>query len=131
MIRIAPYPGSNPPPDSWFAQIESPWYWNPVTFENSWDNVGTPYYDTKYAKDAWNRTRLRGRIDTGTSGTAALTLPVGFRPNATIEFICAGKAGGSPAVAYVTIDSSGVVTPTISGASIEVSLDGIAFIAEK
>lgn len=116
---------------NWFAQIESRLNWNDVTFTNSWANVGGSYYNAQYTKDAWGRISLRGRINTGTSGNACFTLPEHFRPNALVEFICAGEAGGSPAVAYVTIDSSGVVTPTISGASIEVSLDGLTFIAEK
>ena len=129
MRVLGPLP---PNPESWrdwLAKLESRLSWNAVTFTNSWANVSGR--NAKYSKDVWNNVSLVGRIDTGTSGTAAFTLPEGFRPNEDMEFICAGEAGGSPAVAYVTITSSGVVTPTISGASIEVSLDGIAFIAEK
>lgn len=116
---------------NWFSQIESRLEWNSVTFTNSWADVGGSYYATKYTKDAWDRVTIRGRINTGASGTAAFTLPEGYRPNATVEFICAGVAGGSPATAYVKITSSGVLTPTIAGAAIEVSLDGITFVAEK
>lgn len=115
---------------SWFQHITSIYEWQSPTFTNSWDNVGGSYYNAGYLKDAWNKVFLRGRIDTGASGSAAFTLPEEFRPNGTIQFICAGTAGGSPAVAYVSITSSGVLTPTISGAGIEVSLDGICFIAE-
>ena len=131
MIRLGPPPKDLPSLINWLGQVENRLRWNDATLENSWDNVGGSYYDAQYTKDAWGWVKLRGRIDTGTSATTALTLPADFRPNGTVEFICAGEAGGSPAVAYITIDSSGVLTPTISGASIEVSLDGIAFLAEK
>ena len=131
MNRLGPPPKDLAALINWLGQLENRLRWNDATLENSWANVGGAYYDAQYTKDTWGLVKLRGRIDTGTSATTALTLPAEFRPNATIEFICAGEAGGSPAVAYVTIDSSGVLTPTISGASIEVSLDGIAFLAEK
>lgn len=135
MKRIPPPPSrliefGHPAWRSWLTQIYSPYEWQSPTFTNSWDNVGGSYYNAGYVKDAWNKVFLRGRIDTGASGSAAFTLPEEFRPNGTIQFVCGGTAGGSPAVAYVSITSSGVLTPTISGAGIEVSLDGICFIAE-
>lgn len=116
---------------NWLQRIPEQEGWNAVTFENSWDNVGGAYYEAAYKQDIYGVVRLRGRIDTGTSGTACFPLPEGYRPNGTIEFVCAGFSTATKSPAYVTIDSSGVVTPTIAGTSIQVSLDGIAFIAEK
>ena len=115
---------------SWFKRITSIYEWQSPTFTNSWDNVGGSYYNAAYVKDAWNRVRLRGRIDTGASTSAAFTLPAEFRPNATMHFVCDGTNNSGIATARVSITSSGVLTPTISGTSIEVSLDGICFIAE-
>ena len=115
---------------NWFRQITSRYEWQSPTFTNSWDNVGGAYYSAAYVKDAWNRVFLRGRIDTGASTAAAFTLPAEFRPNATMHFVCDGTNNSGITTARVSITSSGVLTPTISGTSIEVSLDGICFIAE-
>ena len=100
--------------------------WQDATLENSWANVGSPYYNAGYYKDPFGIVRLRGRVDSGSSGTVALTLPTGFRPNATIKL----PAEDSGSVASVTINSSGQVTLTTSGGTPEISLESITFLAE-
>lgn len=101
--------------------------WQDVTFENSWANVGSPYHDAQYYKDPFNIVRLRGRIDTGTSGTVAFTLPESFRPIATEEH----PASDGTNIANVSIASNGQVTPTDTSGTPSVSLDGITFKAEQ
>lgn len=100
--------------------------WQDATLENSWANVGSPYYDAGYYKDPFGIVRLRGRVYSGSSGTVALTLPTGFRPNATIKL----PAEDSGSVTSVTINSSGQVILTTSGGSPEISLESITFLAE-
>lgn len=90
-----------------------------VSFSNSWANTGSPYYDAGYYKDSYGIVRLRGRIETGTSGMVAFTLPSGYRPNATMEFEVSGGT--------VQIQADGDVIPTTGGA---IHLDGINFRAE-
>lgn len=109
----------------WFSSIAQKNQWSPVTFQNSWANTGTPYYDAAYHRDAFGVVRMRGRIDTGSSGTVAFTLPVGFRPTAQMDF----SVDNSGSIAQVSIAANGEVTPTASGAA-AASLENISFIAE-
>lgn len=89
-----------------------------AVFSNGWVNVGAPSYGAAYYNDTFGIVRIRGRISTGTTGTTAFILPVGYRPISTIGF---SVSGGT-----VTIDASGNVTPT--GSSLY--LDNISFRAE-
>jgi len=103
----------------WFARISQIEQWQGVaTFANSWANTGSPHYDAAYKQNIFGVVRLHGRIDSGSTGNAAFTLPAGYRPNATIGFAVSGGT--------VTISAAGVVTPT--GTSLY--LDGISFLAE-
>ncbi len=97
--------------------------WQDATLENSWANVGSPYYNAGYYKDPFGIVRLRGRVYSGSSGTVALTLPTGFRPNATIKL--PAEDSGS-----VTINFSGQVILTTSSVTPEISLESITFLAE-
>lgn len=97
--------------------------WQDATLVNSWASVGSPYYNAGYYKDPFGIVRLRGRVNRGSSGTVALTLPTGFRPNATIKL--PAEDSGS-----VTINSFGQVILTTSGGTPEISLESITFLAE-
>lgn len=70
-----------------------------------------------------NIVRLRGALTGGTSGSAALTLPAGFRPasNLTMSTVMT-----SVAVAAISLATTGILAPFFPAGSI-VSLDGLSF----
>lgn len=86
--------------------------WAAATLVGSWTNVGAPYPNAQY----WRHhgvVSLRGRITGGAIPSTAFTLPVGFRPDATLV------------VGNVQVANTGVVT-VLSGSS-PVTLDGVQF----
>ena len=104
---------------AWFSSVTRAALWQEVaSFSNSWANAGGAYYNAAYHQDIFGVVRLRGRIGSGSTGTAAFTLPKKFRPGATMNFAVAGGT--------VSITTGGVVTPT--GTTLD--LDNINFIAE-
>lgn len=68
-------------------------------FENSWDNTGGVYETAAFYKDPFGRVHIKGRIDTGSAGTTAFTLPANYRPAATIN------------VDGITITNAGLIQP--------------------
>ena len=143
-----------PPPEKDLAQVESQWpelgkwlrllvnklkpeAWREIddaagknpTFDNSWDNVGTPYANAAFYKDLFGVVRLQGRIDTGATGTVAFTLPAGYRPSDELAFTVHNTAGGpgpGGASVWVKVEANGDVTPNYS-AGADVGLDQISF----
>jgi hypothetical protein len=95
--------------------------WTAVSaFTNSWVSFGAPEFAPGFRLvNGW--VRLRGCMKSGTSGTAAFTLPSGYRPTAT----CGFPAVANGAFASVSIASTGAVTATGSNASF--FLDNISF----
>ena len=89
-------------------------------YENSWaDNTVV----ASFYKDPFGIVRLKGNIDTGTSGTVAFTLPEGYRPDEA-QYLIALGAGGA-AGNFVLVGTDGTVTPTMTGANI--NLNDISF----
>ncbi|WCM26287.1 glycoside hydrolase family 55 protein [Sphingomonas sp. QA11] len=87
-------------------------------FLNSWSNVGGISVDAAYRLQGnTGAVQLRGFITGGPSGTAAFTLPMGFRPFKRRAFT---TVGGD-----VVIDMDGTVTVYTTGGT--VGLDGIGF----
>lgn len=96
------------------------------TFQNGWSNYGGGFSSAGFRKYPDGRVRLRGMIGGGTvSGSATgtgFTLPVGYRPPATLLFdVQSGSALGR-----VDIDPTGAVR-LYSGVSGWFSLDNIEF----
>lgn len=59
--------------------------WTPVTFQNSWANLGAPYQLCQY-RMVGDVVQVRGTMAGGTIGVApAFTLPVGYRPPAILH----------------------------------------------
>jgi hypothetical protein len=55
--------------------------WNELFLQNGWQNVGTPFANVAYKKDAFNVVYLRGMASIITVNSLAIfNLPVGFRP---------------------------------------------------
>lgn len=102
--------------------------WITPTFQNSWVNYGSGFDDCKYMKDSLGFVHLKGMAKSGTSGAAIFTLPVGYRPAATLYFACP-NGGGTAFMGIVSIDSSGIIKND-SGTNTYQSLNGITFKAE-
>lgn len=78
--------------------------WSPITvFTNSWVAGSTA---PAYNKKSDNFVVLRGFITSGTVGTAAFTLPVGYRPIAQCSF----GVNSNSAAGIVTVATNGVVS---------------------
>ena len=115
----------NPP--AW-REIDDAGGKNPA-FENSWDNVGSPYANAAFYKDGFGIVRLQGRIDTGTTATVAFTLPAGYRPSDEVALTAHNTAGGpgpGGATVWIKVEADGKVTPNYS-AGADVSLDNVTF----
>ena len=101
-----------------------------VTFSNSWANVGgASDPPAAFMKDKMGFVHLIGRIDTGTTGTVAFTLPVGYRPAYhNVQIVSNNNGGPGPGGATVRIDltTNGNVTPYFS-AGTDMRLDGVIF----
>lgn len=109
--------------------------WTAVSFTNSWVNYGSSYAPAAYRKDAQGFVHLRGLIKSGTLGSAAFTLPAGFRPG--YVNIYAGRSTvsstwGVANMGRVDIETDGDVIPhaTLCNNGY-VSLEGIVFLAEN
>ena len=88
---------------------------NEPAFENSWVNYGSGYSTTGFMKDPHGMVKLKGVVQSGTSGTVVFTLPAGYRPGATCIFSAVNVNGGGHST--VSVNTSGQVTVTASGAS--------------
>jgi hypothetical protein len=87
--------------------------WTAVTFENSWANIGGPEQTCQYRK-VGDRVELRGVMSRNpvSYGAAAFTLPVGFRPPATVRFNPAVmNAAGTATLSRGDINSGGAYAP--------------------
>lgn len=94
--------------------------WQEVqSFLGTWANTGTTFANAGFYKDPLEVVHLRGKIDTGSSGTDAFQLPKGFRPSKELGF---GVWGGT-----VLIDTDGYVNVTGTA----VHLEGIYFRVDK
>jgi len=97
-------------------------------YTNSWasnSGPGTSATVAAYRKTG-NIVRLGGSIKTGSTATAAFTLPSGYRPTYLARFGTM-NSGGTFSATQITVDTGGVVTPTWSSGSAPVSLDGVTF----
>lgn len=97
--------------------------WTAVSYTNSWVDYGAPRLAVGYCIDALGVVRLRGTMASGVVGSAAFTLPGGYRPSATVGVLVLTDSG----TGEITITSGGAVTLTTGGTNGLVSLDGISF----
>ena len=100
-----------------------------TAFTGTWVNTGGGLREAGFTKDAAGLVHMVGNVQSGTTGTAVLTLPVGHRPLATVAFSCLNTQ--VPELAVVTITSAGVVTATFATPALaKISLDNISFRAD-
>jgi len=99
-------------------------------FQNSWVNYGSGQLSVKFRKFPDGRVRLAGAAKSGSgNGTVAFTLPVGYRPAASVSIPCVAWGGSG----YVTINADGTVGLFQISPSVVTSgcwLDGIEFDTE-
>lgn len=106
-------------------KIVQPWY--PLNFETGWLNLGGAAMTAAAYLDGV-RVHLRGRVQ---FIPGVLTLPIaylvaGHKPQAVLEFIVRGGAGGA---CYVNIYPDGLIEfhGPLADANTSVSLDGLSF----
>jgi hypothetical protein len=75
------------------------------TLLNSWVNFGAPHMVAGYAKSSNGQVFVRGLVKSGSLGNAAFTLPVGYRPSATMKF----PIDSAGAYGYIDLLSTGDV----------------------
>lgn len=99
--------------------------WTTVTYSNSWVDYGSGYSSVGYRK-VGSRVFLRGAMKSGTVGSAAFTLPTGYRPTGNIGVAVYSNNGSGSVEAVLTITSAGVATPTF-GSNVFFSVDNVSF----
>ena len=96
------------------------------SFQNSWANEPSGiYFNLAFKKDSQGFVSLRGRIDSGSSGTTVFTLPAGYRP--TFAHVQNIYASDLTHVASLTVTSGGAVGVSYSAGTTSVFLDGVRF----
>jgi len=100
--------------------------WKDVTLEGAWLKYDSDYA-VRYFKDLSGVVHLEGAIKSGTLGTTAFTLPVGYRP-AQYQYFAPLSTGGSnnPVLSELYVDPDGTFTPVV-GNNAYFSLDGVSF----
>lgn len=91
------------------------------TLINSWVNFGGSSKAAGYWKDRNGTVRLEGMVKSGTSGTVAFVLPVGFRPSGLLIM----PVVSNDLFGFIQIATTGNVT--LTGSTTYVSLEGISF----
>jgi hypothetical protein len=101
------------------------------TLGGTWANVGGAFMNAGYRKNPLSgNVELSGFLQSGATGTAAFTLPAGYRPLLQRAFIAFGSGSGS--LPNVVVSNAGVVTPSYAGTGgTNICLDGITFKAEQ
>lgn len=123
LIKIE-YPGLTNNAYAWLLDIFGPRKLYTVTaFTNSWVNYGSGETAAAYWKDPFGIVHLEGLIKSGSVGSAAFTLPLGYRPAANVVFgVESNNSHGR-----VDVDTSGNVTPKTPSNNAHVQLNGINF----
>lgn len=99
---------SNPIND--FVSAWTPTPWTSVTFQNGWVNAGGSSSNVQYRKIG-DVVYLRGRMNPGSFGLPAFTLPSGFRPSTDIDLPTGGVVSGVWNYAFGYITTGGAYYP--------------------
>lgn len=83
-----------------------------------------------YRKTLQGDVVLKGRIKSGSVGSAVFTLPAGYRPSEDRVFDVHAESSTASVIGAVTVKATGDVVVSL-GANALVSLDGIRFLAEQ
>lgn len=90
--------------------VTTPSAWTAPTLLNGWSNTGGANNVAQYIIDAGGFVHIRGQITGGTTtdGTIIFTLPIGYRPPATVGMPC-GAGTTTATFGLLSIDASGNV----------------------
>lgn len=97
--------------------------WSTPSFTNGWANF--PTRNVGYRKNSEGFVELRGALASGTLGSSAFTLPVGYRPSEQLVFPCATFG----AIGRVDVLANGTVVPTSPSNNVLVDLGPARFYA--
>lgn len=111
-VRVATEPA--------FREIGKP---GSPAFTNLWVNFGAGWQVAAFNRDPFGWVSLRGLIKTGTVGSAAFTLPPGYRPPLSETFV----VNSNSAMGRVDVQADGQVIPQTPSNNAFVSLSGIRF----
>ncbi len=92
-------------------------------FANSWVNFGSDWADAAFWRDPLGFVHIRGLIKSGVVGSAAFTLPPGFRPKVNEPFVAVSNG----AIGRVDVLTDGTVVPASPSNNTWVALSGIHF----
>lgn len=92
-------------------------------FTNSWVAFGAGSATPGYWKDPFGFVHLKGVIKTGTVGSAAWTMPPGYRPPEKQELATISNG----AIGLVVINTDGTVVPTTPSNNTYVSLGNLKY----
>lgn len=113
------------------AKIEAQQGWVTPALGSSWVNYANGWSTVGYMKDSLGFVQFKGLMQNGQSGGATVfTLPVGYRPLATIMFIVPAASGA----ARIDVNTNGTVfvnTYHAGGNNGYVSLNNVSFKAEQ
>ena len=112
---------------TWVATTAVTEGWTAPTFLSSWVNFEGGFSSAGFYKDPWDRIHLRGMVkgESTVAGTI-FTLPVGYRPAATLIF----PTISNDVFGRIDINSAGGVV-MVTGSSIWLVLNGISFRASQ
>jgi hypothetical protein len=96
--------------------------WIAPVLGNGWVNFGSGYAEAKYMKDNLGFVHLRGMVKSGNIGASIFTLPVGFRPSATLNFVVASNGLAK----YLRVFANGTIVSQ-SATNEWIDLSGISF----
>ena len=89
-------------------------------FNSPWANFGSGYQVLRFRKELGDVCRIEGAVGGGTTGSVVFTLPLGFRPAASIRFYSqVDSSAGNPG--RMDITNTGTVTLTYLSGSGNVS----------
>jgi hypothetical protein len=101
----------------------APTAWTAVTFSNGW--TATAGMGFAYRKSG-DRVEFKGGITPGTLGSAAFTLPAGFRPIADLV-IGFPSTGGGNTPGHAVMAATGILTVWSGAATGSVAFTGVSF----
>lgn len=79
--------------------------WITPTLVNGWTQSDSANYPVQYFKDSLGFVHVRGRLGTGANNTVAFTIPSGYRPSKTVQFVLSD--GSSVGMGKASISSYG------------------------
>lgn len=110
--------------------IVEPWHVvgaaNQPAFENGWVNYGSGFATLRYRKDLSGFVHIKGIVKNGVVGNNIFTLPAGYRPAETEDFV----QGCNGAYGQIRVTVTGLVYQSVGASNASQWVNGIRFYAE-